>query len=211
RSGPEKTIINLIVRADVQGSLEAIRHEGAKLVHDEVEFKIVHSGVGPLTESDVSLATTSEAILMAFQVGVAGKIRKEAERNHLSIRRYNVIYELLDELRDLMEGALAPDLEEEVTGHVEIRRIFRSSKIGSIAGCIVLDGVVNRNSKVRLVRDDSVIYTGEIGSLKREAQDAGEVREGFECGILLKNYGDVKEGDIIETFSVKEIKRKLEI
>ncbi len=211
RSGPEKTVINLIVRADVQGSLEAIRYEVTKLVHEEVEFKIVHSGVGPITESDVSLGITSEAILMAFQVGVAGKVRKEAERNHLSIRRYTVIYELLDELRDLMEGALAPDLEEEVTGHVEIRRIFRSSKIGSIAGCIVLDGVVNRNSKVRLLRDDSVIYTGEIGSLKREAQDAGEVREGFECGILLKNYGDVKEGDIIETFNVKEIKRKLEI
>ncbi len=211
RSGPEKTVINLLVRADVQGSLEAIRYEVAKLVHDEVEFKIVHSGVGPITESDVSLGITSEAILMAFQVGVAGKVRKEAERNHLSIRRYNVIYELLDELRDLMEGALAPDLEEETTGHVEIRRIFRSSKIGSIAGCIVLDGTVSRSSKVRLLRDGTVVYTGEIGSLKREAQDAGEVREGFECGILLKNYGDVKEGDIIETYSVKEIKRKLEI
>ncbi|MCA9001246.1 MAG: translation initiation factor IF-2, partial [Planctomycetes bacterium] len=211
RSGPEKTIINLIVRADVQGSLEAIRYEVSKLVHDEVEFKIVHSGVGPITESDVALGITSEATLIAFQVGVAGKIRKEAERHHLAIRRYNVIYELLNDLRDIMEGALAPELEEEVTGHVEIRRIFRSSKIGAIAGCMVLDGTAHRNSKVRLLRDGSVVYTGEIGSLKREAQDAAEVREGFECGIVLKNYSDVKEGDIIETFSVKEIKRKLEI
>ncbi len=211
KGGPGKTVINLIVRADVQGSVEVIRHEVEKLVHDEVEFKLVHSGVGPITESDVALATTSEAMLIAFHVGVAGKVRKEAERNHLEIRRYSVIYELLDDLRDLMEGALAPDLEEEVTGHAEIKAIFRSSKIGAIAGCMVIDGSVHRNSKVRLMRDGIEVYAGEIGSLRRETQDAGEVREGFECGIVLKNFRDIKEGDIIEAYTVKEIKRKLEI
>lgn len=211
KGGMGKTVINLIVRADVQGSVEVIRHEVEKLVHDEVEFKLVHSGVGPITESDVALATTSEAMLIAFHVGVAGKVRKEAERNHLEIRRYSVIYELLDDLRDLMEGALAPDLEEEITGHAEIKAIFRSSKIGAIAGCMVLDGSVHRNSKVRLMRDGIEVYSGEIGSLRRESQDAGEVREGFECGIVLKNFRDIKEGDIIEAYTVKEIKRKLEI
>ncbi|MEZ6021613.1 MAG: translation initiation factor IF-2 [Planctomycetota bacterium] len=207
----DTTTINLIVRADVQGSVEVIRNEIAKLKHDEVEFKLVHSGVGPITESDVALATTSEAILIAFHVGVAGKVRKEAERAHLQIRRYNVIYELLDELRDMMEGALAPELEEVVIGHAEIRAIFRSSKIGAIAGCMVLDGSITRNSKVRLMRDGSQVYQGEIGSLRRESQDAGEVREGFECGIVLRDYRDIKEGDVIEAYTVKEIKRKLEI
>ena len=211
KGGPGKTIINLIVRADVQGSVEVIRHEVAKLVHEEVEFKLVHSGVGPITESDVALATSSEASLIAFHVGVAGKVRKEAERNHLTIGRYSVIYELLDDLRDLMEGALAPDLEEHVTGHAEIKAIFRSSKIGLIAGCAVIDGTITRNAKVRLMRDGMEVYHGELASLKREAQDASEVREGFECGIVLKDYRDIKEGDIIEAYAVKEIKRKLEI
>ncbi|HPF12833.1 MAG: translation initiation factor IF-2 [Planctomycetes bacterium] len=211
KGGPGKTIINLIVRADVQGSVEVIRHEIEKLVHEEVEFKLVHSGVGPITESDVALATTSVATLIAFHVGVAGKVRKEAERNHLTIRRYNVIYELLDDLRDMMEGALAPDLEEQVTGHAEIKAVFRSSKVGVIAGCGVIDGSIFRNSKARLIRDGIEVYSGELASLRRESQDASEVREGFECGIVLRDFRDVKEGDIIETYAVKEIKRKLEI
>ncbi|MCP3915568.1 MAG: translation initiation factor IF-2 [bacterium] len=205
----ERKMINLIVRCDVQGSVQVIRHEVEKLQHDEVEVKLVHSGVGPITESDVDLAATSDALLVAFHVGVNGKARTEADRHGLDIRRYEVIYELLDDLRDLMEGSLAPEFQEEITGHVEIRRIFKSSRIGLIAGCFVLDGSVRRSSKVRLLRDEQVVYTGGLASLRREKDEAKEVREGFECGIVLKDYRDIREGDIIETFRMKEIKRTL--
>ena len=206
----EIKVINLIVRADVQGSAEVIRHEIEKLKHEEVEVKLVHAGVGPITESDVDLAATSDALLVAFHVGVNGKARQEADRHGLDVRRYDVIYELLDDLRNLMEGALSPEFEEEIQGHVEIRRIFKSSKIGLIAGCYVLDGIVKRSSKIRLLRDDVVIHSGEIGSLRREKEDAKEVREGFECGVVLKDFRDIKEGDIIEAYRMKAIKRTLE-
>lgn len=202
--------INLVVRADVQGSVEVLKHQIEQLKHEEIELKLVHIGVGAITESDVDLASTSGATLIAFHVGVNGKARTEAERAGLEIRRYEVIYELLDDLRAMMEGALAPEYVEEIKGHVEIRRLFKSSKIGLIAGCYVLDGTVNRNNKVRLMRDDQVVYTGSIGSLRREKDEAKEVREGFECGIVLKDYRDIREGDIIETFSMKEVKRTLE-
>ncbi|MEM1453204.1 MAG: translation initiation factor IF-2, partial [Planctomycetota bacterium] len=205
----EREIINVIVRADVQGSVEVIRQEIDALDHDEVEVKLVHAGVGPITESDVDLATTSDALLIAFHVSVNPKARQAAERGGLTVRRYSVIYELLDDLRRVMEGALKPEFEEEVTGHVEIRRIFKSSKIGLIAGCMVLDGTVKRNSKIRLLRDDTVVHTGQIGSLRREKEEANEVRSGFECGIVLKDYRDIREGDVIETFRMKEIKRTL--
>jgi translation initiation factor IF-2 len=148
-------------------------------------------------------------MLVAFHVAVAGKVRQEAERRKLSIARYDVIYELLDDLRNLMEGSLAPELREEVIGHVEIKRLFKSSRIGLIAGCVVLDGIVKRSSKVRLLRDDVVVYTGGISSLRRESDDAKEVREGFECGIVLKDYRDIREGDIVEAYRVHEIKRTL--
>ena len=209
-STPEQTVINLIVRADVQGSVGAIKHSLADLKHEEIQVKVLHAGVGAITESDVDLAATSGATLIAFHVGVGGKARVAAERAGVEIRRFEVIYELIDYVRDLMEGSLAPELKEEVTGHVEIRRIFKSSKLGSIAGCYVLDGIVARDSKVRLLRDDKVIHSGRIGSLKRESDDAREVREGFECGILLKDYRDVREGDIIETFRQVEVKRTLD-
>ena len=211
-SSPKTTVevINLIVRTDVQGSVEVIRHEVAKLLHDEVEIKLLHSGVGPITESDVDLAATSQALLVAFHVGVNGKARKEADRHGLDIRRYDVIYELIGDLKKLMEGALAPDFLEEVQGHAEIRKIFKSSKLGMIAGCYVLDGKILRNSKVRLLRDDTVVHTGDLGSLRRETEDVKSVREGFECGIVLKDYRDVMEGDVIECFTMKEVKRTLE-
>jgi translation initiation factor IF-2 len=141
---------------------------------------------------------------------VGGKSRIAAERAGVEIRRFEVIYELTDYVRELMEGSLAPDIKEEITGHVEVRRIFKSSKLGSIAGCYVLDGIVARDSKIRLLRDDKVIHTGRIGSLRREADDAREVREGFECGLLLKDYRDVREGDVVETFRQIEVKRTLD-
>ena len=202
-------MINLIVRADVQGSAEVIRHEVEKLQHEEVEVKLVNVGVGPITESDVNLAATSDALLVAFHVGVNGKARKEADRFGLDIRRYDVLYELLDDLRNAMEGALSPEFTEEITGHAEIKQVFKSSKVGLIAGCVVLDGKIRRSSKIRLLRDDKVVHTGDLASLRRESEDVRDVREGFECGILLRDYRDIKEGDIIEAFSLKEIKRTL--
>jgi translation initiation factor IF-2 len=208
-AGTEAKILNLIVRADVQGTAEVIKSEIAKMGHDEVELKVIHSGVGPVTESDVDLATPSQALLIAFKVGVNGKARQNADRANVEIKRYEVIYELLDDLRLLMEGALRPEFEEIITGHVEIRALFKSSRIGLIAGCMVLDGVIKRNSLVRLIRDGSVVYTGTIGSLRREKDDAREVREGFECGIVLKDYRDIQTGDIIECYEMKEIKRTL--
>jgi translation initiation factor IF-2 len=209
-SEKERTTINLIVRADVQGSVGAIKHALSETQHEEIEVKVLHSGVGAITESDVDLASTSGATLIAFHVGVGGKSRIAAERAGVEIRRFEVIYELTDYVRELMEGSLAPDIKEEITGHVEVRRIFKSSKLGSIAGCYVLDGIVARDSKIRLLRDDKVIHTGRIGSLRREADDAREVREGFECGLLLKDYRDVREGDVVETFRQIEVKRTLD-
>ncbi|TDJ66330.1 MAG: translation initiation factor IF-2 [Planctomycetota bacterium] len=205
----EQKSINLIVRADVQGSVEVLKFALAELTHEEVAVRILNIGVGPISESDVNLATTSSAILVAFHVGVNGKARKEAERAGLELARFDVIYELLDFLHDRMEGALAPDLIEEVVGHVEIRRLFKSSRIGSIAGCMVLDGTVARNNQVRLIRSGQVLHTGAIGSLRREKDEAKEVREGFECGIVLKDFRDIQEGDIIEAFKMVEVKRTL--
>ncbi len=206
----EVEAINLIVRTDVQGSAEVIRHEVQKLKHDEVEVKLIHSGVGPITESDVDLATTSNALMVAFHVGVNGKARTQAERAGLDIRRYDVLYELLDDLRALMEGALRPEYNEEIQGHVEIRRLFKSSKIGLIAGSHVLDGTISRNSRIRLLRDDTVVHTGTLASLRRESEDAKEVRTGFDCGLVIRDYGDIREGDIVEAFTLKEVKRTLE-
>lgn len=206
----EVEVINLIVRADVQGSAEVIRHEVEKLKHDEVEVQLLHSGVGPITESDVDLATTSGAMMVAFHVGVNGKARQQAERQGLDIRRYDVIYELLDDLHALMESALAPEYLEEIIGHVEIRRLFKSSKLGLIAGSHVIDGRITRASSIRLLRDGVVIHTGSLASLRRESDDAKEVREGFDCGLVIKNFGDIHEGDIIEAFTLKEVKRTLE-
>jgi len=202
--------INLIVRADVQGSVEVIRSTMTEIQHEEVEVKILNAGVGAITESDIDLASTAGALVVAFHVGVNGKARTAAERAGVEIRRFDVIYELVDHIRDLMEGSLAPDLNEEVTGHVEVRRLFKSSKVGVIAGCMVLDGSVFRDSKIRLLRDDQVVHTGLIGSLRRESDDAREVREGFECGIVLRDYRDVREGDVIEAFRVVEVKRTLD-
>ena len=186
-----------------------LKAELSEMKHDEISVRVLQSGVGAVTESDVDLAATSNAIVIAFHVGVNDKARSAAERFGVDIKHYSVLYEVLDNMRDLMEGSLAPEFHEEITGHVEIKRIFRSSKIGNIAGCMVLDGTVNRNSKIRLLRDDTVVWTGAVGSLRRESDDTKEVREGFECGIVLKGYNDIKEGDILETFKMVEVKRTL--
>ena len=205
----DKPAINLIIKADVSGSADVLKSELAKLSNDEVEVKIVHSGVGQILESDVDLAITSGAHILAFHTSAANKVRQKAEREGIQVKVYEVIYELLDDVKRFMEGELAPELREEITGHAEVKRVFPSSKFGNIAGCLVLDGTINRNNRMRLLRDGNVVHTGAIAGLRREADAAKDVREGFECGILLQNYNDIKEGDVIETFKILEIKRTL--
>ena len=209
-SGPVVDEVNVIVRADVQGTVEVLKNQVEEQQHEEVEARVLQAGVGAVTENDVLLASTSNALIVAFNVGIGAKARQAADREGVTIRSYNVLYDVIDTVRDLMEGRLAPEVSEEVTGHVEIKRIFRSSKIGNIAGCMVLDGTIARDNRVRLLRDDQVVYTGTLASLKREADDAKEVREGFECGLVLKNYNDIREGDIVEAYKVIETKRTLE-
>jgi len=205
----QKAVINLIIKADVQGSVEVLKHQLGQFAHTEVDVKVLHAGVGEVLESDVDLASTSSATILAFHVNANNKARQAMERSAVRMRYYEVIYELLDDVRKMMEGTLAPEIREEITGHAEVRRIFKSSKLGSIAGCFVLDGSVSRNDKARLVRDGTVIHTGQIGSLRREKDDAKEVRAGFECGILLRDYNDLREGDVVETFKLVEIQRTI--
>ena len=203
------TSINLIVKADKQGSVEVLKQQITELHHEEMTVKIVHAGVGAVLESDVDLATTSDSRILAFHTSASTKVRQAADRSGVEVKVYTVIYELLDDIKNLMEGSLAPEIKEEVQGHVEIRRVFRSSKIGNIAGCYVLDGKITRSSKARLMRDEQVVYTGSIGTLRREADDAKDVKEGFECGVVLKDYDDIQIGDVIEAYRLIEIKRTL--
>ncbi len=205
----EKPTINLIVKADKQGSVEVLKHQIGLLVHEEMQVNLIHAGVGAVSESDVDLAVTSNARILAFHTSANARVRAQAEHGGVEIKVYDVIYGLLDDVKRLMEGELAPEVREEVTGHAEIRRVFRSSKLGNIAGCFVTDGSVFRTSQVRLLRDAQVVHTGSVGSLRREKDDAREVREGFECGIVLRDFDDIREGDVIEAFKVVEVKRTL--
>ncbi len=199
----------LIVKADVQGSQEALSQSMLKLSTDEVKVQIVHAAVGGITESDINLATASKAVVIGFNVRADQAARKLAEANGVDIRYYNIIYDAVDEVKAAMSGMLAPEKREETIGTVEIREIFTVSKIGNIAGCMVTDGVVRRGSRVRLLRESVVIWTGELDSLKRFKDDVREVREGFECGLTLKNNNDIKIGDQLEVFEVKEVARTL--
>jgi len=206
-----RKIIPLIVKTDVQGSAEVIRQQIELLQHDEVEAKVLMAAVGQVVDSDIDLAATSEARVLAFHVSAATKVRQAADRTGVEILTFGVIYELLDYVKKLMEGELAPDVSEEVRGHAEIKRIFKSSRTGNIAGCMVLDGKLVRDSKARLVRDGTVVFTGMLGSLRRESDDAKEVREGFECGLTIKGYDNIEVGDIIETYAMIETARALEL
>jgi translation initiation factor IF-2 len=199
----------LIIKADVQGSQEALAQSMLKLSTEEVRVQIVHAAVGGITESDINLAVASKAVVIGFNVRADQAARKLAESNGVDIRYYNIIYDAVDEVKAAMSGMLAPEKREETIGTVEIRNIFSVSKIGNIAGCMVTDGVVRRGSKIRLLRESVVIWTGELDSLKRFKDDAREVREGFECGLTLKNHNDIKVGDQLEVFEVKEVARTL--
>ncbi len=199
----------LIIKADVQGSQEALAHALVKLSTPEVKVTIVHQGVGGINESDVHLATASNAVVIGFNVRADQQAKRLAEANEVDLRYYNIIYEAVDEVRAAMSGMLSPEKREEILGLVQIRQVFHVSKVGNIAGCMVLEGVVRRGARVRLLRDNTVIWTGELDSLKRFKDDVREVKEGFECGLSLKNYNDIKEGDTVEVFEVKEVARTL--
>ncbi len=201
--------LNLVLKADVSGSLEAFEDEIAKLPQSEVQVQVVLAGVGGITESDIMLAAASDAIVLGFNVRPVGEARLLADREGVEIRTYAVIYRAIDELRDAMQGMLAPEEVEETVGTVEVRAIFRASKVGTIAGCYVTDGRVTRGAKCRLVRDGTIVYEGEIESLRRVQDDVREVAAGFECGIVLRNYADVKEGDVIEVYDTRQVERTL--
>jgi len=201
--------LNLVLKSDVAGSLEAIEDEIAKLPQEEVSVNVIRGAVGGVTESDVMLASASDAVILAFNVRPVGDARAVAEREGVEIRHYSVIYRAIDDLRSAMQGMLAPEEVEETLGTVEVRKTFRASRVGTIAGCYVTDGKVTRGSKVRLVRDGTVVYDGEIASLRRFNEDVREVAAGFECGIVLRDFADIKEGDILETYATRLLERAL--
>lgn len=205
----EVKMVPIIIKADVQGSQEALGQSLLKLSTEEVKVQLVYSGVGGISESDVNLAIASKALIIGFNVRADSGARKLAEGNGVDIRYYSIIYDAVDELKVAMSGMLAPEKREEVIGTAEVRTVFVASKIGTVAGCMVTSGSVNRSAHFRLLRDNVVVYTGEIDSLKRMKDDVREVKEGFECGIKLKNYNDIKEGDQLEFFEIKEIARTL--
>ena len=201
--------LNLVLKADVAGSLEAIEDEIAKLPQEEVSVNVIRRAVGAVTESDVMLAAASDAVILAFNVRPVGDARAAADREGVEIRNYAVIYRAIDELRDAMQGMLAPEEVEEALGSAEVRQTFRASRVGTIAGCHVTEGTITRGSKVRLVRDGTVVYDGQIASLRRFNDDVREVASGFDCGIVLVNYADVKEGDVLETYATRQVEREL--
>jgi translation initiation factor IF-2 len=205
----EVKVLPLVIKADVQGSQEALVHALSRLSHEEVKVNVVHAGVGAITESDVNLALASKAVIIGFNTRADAAARKLAETSGVDIRYYNIIYDAVDEVKAALGGMLAPEKKETVLGLVEIRQVFRISKVGSVAGCYVTEGLVRRGAKVRLLRDNVVIHDGELDSLKRFKDDVREVKAGFECGLSLRNYNDIQVGDQLEVYEVQEVARTL--
>ncbi|MFM7826488.1 MAG: translation initiation factor IF-2, partial [Acidimicrobiaceae bacterium] len=203
----EVATLNVIVKADVHGSLEAVTESLRKLERDDVRAAFVHRGVGTITENDISLAAATNATLIGFNVRPDRKIRELAEKEGVEIRTYEVIYKLLEDIEKAMKGMLAPEFVEVVTGEAEVREIFPAPKVGAVAGCAVVSGVITRGSRVRFLRDGTIIWKGNINTLRRFKDDVKEVREGFECGISLTDFQDLKPGDVIETYDLKEVER----
>lgn len=201
--------LNVIVKGDVDGSIEALSDSLIKLSTDEIQVNVIHKGVGQISESDILLAAASNAIIIGFQVRPSLAARKLAEKEEIDIRLYSVIYDAINELRDAMEGMLSPEIKEEIRGTAEVLTVFKITKVGKVAGCIVREGKIHRKSKVRLIREGIVVYTGDLGSLKRFKDDAKEVVTGFECGLNIENFGDIKVGDMVEAFEQVEVKKKL--
>ena len=202
--------LNLIVKGDVDGSVEALGDSLLKLSTEEIQVNIIHKGVGQITESDILLASASDAIILAFQVRPSLNARRMAEKESIDIRTYSIIYDAIDEVKSAMEGMLEAKFEEKIIANVEIREVFKISKVGTIAGCFVMDGKITRNSKIRVIRDGIVINTGELDSLKRHKDDVKEVTKGMECGLKVHKFNDIKPGDIVEAFEQVEIKRTLD-
>jgi len=201
--------LNIILKGDVDGSVEALSDSFSKLSTEEIQINIIHKGVGAITESDVLLASASDAIIIGFNVRPSASARSLADKEEIDIRNYSIIYDAIDDLKDAMEGMLSPELKEEITGTAEIRETFKISKIGTIAGCMVTDGKIFRNSRIRLIREGVVIYTGELTALKRFKDDVKEVSKGYDCGMQVKNYNDIQQLDIIEAYQEVEVKKKL--
>ncbi|MDI9606137.1 MAG: translation initiation factor IF-2 [Bacteroidota bacterium] len=201
--------LNIIVKGDVDGSVEALADSLIQLSTQEIEVNVIHKAVGQISESDITLAAASDAIIIGFQVRPSLNARKEAEKEGVEIRLYSIIYDAIEEVTAAMEGMLSPDIKEEITGNVEVLEVFKVSKVGTVAGCMVRDGKIKRSSRVRLIRDGIVIFTGEIDSLKRFKDDVREVVSGYECGISIRNFNDIKVGDVIESFEEIEVKKTL--
>jgi translation initiation factor IF-2 len=199
----------LIIKADVQGSYEGLAHALTQLSTPEVKVQIIHTGVGGITESDINLALASKAVVIGFNSRADATARKLAENSGVDIRYYTIIYEAVDDVKAALNGMLAPERKESVIGSVEVRNVFRISKVGTVAGCMVTDGLVKRSASVRLIRGGVVIHTGELDSLKRFKDDVREVKSGFECGLSLKGFNDVQVGDQLEVFEVVEVARTL--
>jgi len=194
----------------VQGSVEAIVGALNNLSTDEVKAQVLHAGVGGITESDIALATVNNGLVIGFNVRAIPQARDQAKRDGVEIRYYNIIYNVVDDVRGMLEGELAPTLEENLLGSAEIREVFSVSRVGKVAGCMVTDGLIRRDSKVRLMRDSVVVHEGNLGTLRRFKDDVREVQNGYECGIALENYNDIQAGDVIECFEVQEVARQLE-
>jgi translation initiation factor IF-2 len=201
--------LNIILKGDVDGSVEALTDSFQKLSTEEIQVNIIHKGVGAITESDVLLASASDAIIIGFNVRPQGNARSIADKEEVDIRNYSIIYDAINDLKDAMEGMLSPDMKEEIRGNVEIREVYKISKVGNIAGCMVVSGKIFRNSMIRIIREGIVVYTGELTSLKRFKDDVKEVGKGFDCGLQIKNYNDIREGDVIEAYEEVAVKKKL--
>ncbi|HEX9622549.1 MAG TPA: translation initiation factor IF-2, partial [Polyangiaceae bacterium] len=201
--------LKLIIKADVQGSAEAVSQALTRLGTEKVRVAVVHSAVGGITENDVNLAVAAGAIIIGFNVRPAGKASSLAQREKIEIRQYSIIYNVVDDVKAAMEGLLAPKLVEKAIGRAEVRQVFKISKAGNVAGCMVIDGVVRRSALMRLVRDSVEIWHGKLSNLKRFKEDAREVKEGFECGVALEGYQELKSGDILEAYEVEEVKQTL--
>ena len=197
------------VKGDVDGSVEALSDSLLKLSTPEIQVNVLHKGVGAISESDVTLAAASDAIIIGFQVRPSAAARREADKEGVEIRLYSVIYKAIEEVKDAMEGLLSPEIREEITGTAEVLQTYKISKVGTIAGAIVRDGKIKRASKIRVIRDGIVIYSGELGSLKRFKDDVKEVLSGYDCGLSVQGYNDIREGDLIEAYEEVEVKKTL--
>ena len=199
--------LNVIVKGDVDGSVEALSDSLLKLSTPKIQISIIHKAVGQISESDVLLASASDAVIVGFQVRPSASARKVADNEEIEIRLYSIIYDAINDVKAAMEGMLEKEMEEVIVGNAEIREVFKITKVGTVAGCMVTEGYVKRNNPIRLIRDGIVVYTGEMTALKRFKDDASEVKAGFDCGISIKNFSDMKMGDVIESYENREVKK----